>query len=150
MQKAIMNWQNFRQLKGQNVQDYTQEFRRRSLMLGVDLKSQDTLLKYIGGLHNYLRHMILMFNHNSLDEVCVQATHLGARGKNIPEEGSKNPFKGKGKEKSFKGKGKKNASIRKEGEKIACKHCSKEVRDESHCWKLHPEMKPKKFNNKGK
>ena len=24
LQKAIMNWQNFRQLKGQNVQDYTQ------------------------------------------------------------------------------------------------------------------------------
>ena len=23
LQKAIMNWQNFRQLKGQNVQDYT-------------------------------------------------------------------------------------------------------------------------------
>ena len=44
-----MNWQNFRQLKGQNVQEYTQEFRRRALMLGVDLQSQDTLQKYIGG-----------------------------------------------------------------------------------------------------
>ena len=22
--------------------------------------------------------------------------------------------------------------------------------DEDHCWKLHPEMRPKKFNNKGK
>ena len=49
MQKAIMNWQNFRQLKGQNLQYYMQEFRRRSLMLSVDLQSQDTLLKYIGG-----------------------------------------------------------------------------------------------------
>jgi hypothetical protein len=107
MQKAIMNWQNFRQLKGQNVQDYTQEFRKRSLMLGVDLQSQDTLLKYIGGLHSYLRHTILMFNPNNLDDVCVQATHLEARGKNTPEEGSKNPFKGKEKEKGFKGKGKK-------------------------------------------
>ena len=44
-QKAIMDSQNFRQLKGQNVQDYTQEFRRRALLLGVDLQSQDTLLK---------------------------------------------------------------------------------------------------------
>eukprot|EP00253_Pinus_taeda_P010660 PITA_10660 len=87
MQKAIMNWQNFRQLKGQNVQDYTQEFRRRALLLGVDLQTQDTLLKYIGGLHSYLRHTILMFNPTSLDEVCVQATHLEARGKNTFEEG---------------------------------------------------------------
>jgi len=83
MQKAIMNWKNFRQLKGQNVQEYTQEFRRRALLLGVDLQSQDTFLKYIGGLHSYLKHTILMFNPTSLDEVCVQATHLEARGKKI-------------------------------------------------------------------
>ena len=31
-----MNWQTFRQLKGQSVQDYTQEFRRRALLLGID------------------------------------------------------------------------------------------------------------------
>ena len=45
---------------------------------------------------------------------------------------------------------KKNASIRKEGEKLTIKNCSKEGHDEAHCWKLHPLMKPKKFNNKGK
>ena len=49
MQKAIMNWENFRQLECPNVQDYTQEFKKRSLMLGADLQSQDTSLKYIGG-----------------------------------------------------------------------------------------------------
>ena len=35
-----------------------------------------------------------MFNPTSLDEVCVQATHLEARGNNIPEEGKRKPFKG--------------------------------------------------------
>jgi len=50
-----------------------------------------------------------MFNPTKLDEVCVQATHLEARGKNVLQLGSKNPFKGgdKGKGK-FKGKWKKN------------------------------------------
>ena len=43
-----MSWQNFRQLKGQSVQEYTQEFRNRAWLLGVNLNSQDTLLKYIG------------------------------------------------------------------------------------------------------
>lgn len=66
-----------------------------------------------------------MFNPNNLDDVCVQATPLEARGKNIPEEGSKNPSKSKGKEKVFKGKAKKKASIKKEGEKITCKHYSR-------------------------
>ena len=37
MKKAIMNWKNFRQSKGQIVQEYTQEFRKRALILGVDL-----------------------------------------------------------------------------------------------------------------
>ena len=117
MKKAIMDWHNFIQLKGQGVQSYTQEFRRRSLILAVDLSSQDTLLKYIGGLHSYLRH-ILMFNPTILDEVCVQATHIEARGKNISQKGRKKPFTSGYKGKSnFKGKGKKNASIKKEGEK---------------------------------
>jgi hypothetical protein len=70
-QKATMEWQNFRQAKGQNVQSFTQEFRRRALVLGVDLSSQETLLKYIGALHSYLRHTILMFNPLNLDEVFV-------------------------------------------------------------------------------
>ena len=33
---------------------------------------------------------------------------------------------------------------------MTCKHCSKEGHDETHCWKLHPEFRLKKPNNKGK
>ena len=43
-----------------------------------------------------------MFNPTSLDEVCVQATHLEARGKNISEEGRKKYFKGKKKREDLK------------------------------------------------
>jgi hypothetical protein len=152
-QKATMEWKNFRQAKGQSVQRFTQEFRRSALVLGVDLSSQETLLKYIGVLHSYLRHTILMFNPLNLDEVCVQATHLEARGRNDTHEGNKKTFNhgDKGKKK-FKGNGRKNDVVKKEGEKFTCKHCSKDGHDEDHCWKLHPERRPKKFgnNNKGK
>ena len=74
MQKEIMDWKNFRQAKGQSVQSYRQEFRRTDLILSVYLASQDTLLKYIGGLpmiYSYLSHTIIMFNLANLDEVCV-------------------------------------------------------------------------------
>ena len=90
-----------------------------------------------------------MFNPTSPDEVCVQATHLEARGKNISKEGRKKPFKGKNKEKTSKGKRKNNASVKKEGENLVYKNCSKEGHDENHCWKLQPKMRPKKYNNKG-
>ena len=43
-----------------------------------------------------------------------------------------------------------NASIKKEREKLSCKHCSKDGHDGDHCWKLHPKKIPKKFNNKEK
>jgi len=76
MQKSIMSWQKFRQLKGQTVQDYTQELRKRALLLGVNLNSQDTFLKYIGGLHSYLKHNILMFNTKNLGELCMQPRTL--------------------------------------------------------------------------
>lgn len=49
MKKSIMYWKKFRKAKGQSVQSYTQEFKRRALILGIDLSSQDTLLKYIRG-----------------------------------------------------------------------------------------------------
>jgi hypothetical protein len=113
MQKATMDWKNFRQAKGQNEKKFTQEFRRRALVLGVDLSSQETLLKYIGALHSYLRHTILMFNPSNLDEVCVHDTHLEERGRNETHEGNKKPFKygdkGKG---NFKGKGQKKAMMK--------------------------------------
>jgi hypothetical protein len=56
---------------------------KKRFILGISFDTQETLLKYIGGLHSYLRHTILMFNPTSLDDVCVQATHLEARGKNV-------------------------------------------------------------------
>jgi hypothetical protein len=78
---------------------------------------------------------------------------LEARGRNDTHEGFKKTYNqgDKGKKK-FKGNGRKNVAVKKEGEKFTCKHCSKDGHDEDHCWKLHPERRPKKFgnNNKGK
>ena len=84
-------------------------------MLGVSLQSQDTLLKYTGGLHNYLIHTILMFNPTILDEVCVQATNLEARGKNT--------FNALNEGSDIKGKARKRiANYRKEKGKLFCKN----------------------------
>lgn len=93
------------------------------------------MLKYIGGLHSYLRHSILVLNPNNLDEVCVQATHLESRGKgSFIDKFDKKPSKSKGKSKGKdkekdKGKGKKIAMVKKEGEKPTCSHCKKDGHD---------------------
>ena len=59
--------------------------------MGLPLYIQETPLKYIGALHNYLRHTIIMFNPNNLDEVCVQATPIESRVKNVHNKFSKKP-----------------------------------------------------------
>ena len=82
----MMELKNLRQGKRQSVQDYTQEFRKGALMLGIPLYTQETLLKYIGGLHSYLKHTILMFNPQNLDEVHVQGNHIEAKGNNTSDQ----------------------------------------------------------------
>lgn len=129
-QKVVMEWQNLCQSKGQ------------STMLGISLNSQDTLLKYIGGLNNYLKHTLLMFDPSDLDKVCVQATHLEERGKFMKESKKKNASNNNSKKNKGKEKKKTTSMAQKEKSKDVCNHCKKghlEVK----CWKLHPALRPK-------
>ena len=146
-----MGWKTLRQLKGKSVQGYTQEFRKRALMLGISLDSPETLLKYIGGLHSYMRHTILMFSPTSIDEVYVQATHLEARGKNGNPEvgGPSQPTVTKIKEKRKQKWKARKANTAQKG-KVSCTHYKKEGHDDEHCWILHPELRPKKSEGKKK
>jgi len=134
MQQEKMSWQTLGQLKGQSVQSCTEEFCKRALTLGISLDSPETLLKYIGGLHSYLRHTIIIFNPTSLDDVSVQATHLEARGKNVTLDVGKSskPIESKNKgKKKLKWKEKERDTVKKD--KTSCTHCKKEGHDETHC-----------------
>lgn len=107
--------------------------------MNVPLYTWDTFLKYIGGLHTYLRHAILMLSPSNLDGVCIQATHLESRGKNIDNEN----FVQKSSKVAEIGKDKKTTTIKKKDDKIPCSHCDMKGHDEDHCWQLHLELKPK-------
>lgn len=67
-----MEWFDVKQVKGQSVQDYTTKLKKRATLLGVSLNIDESLLTYIGGLHSYLHHTILLFKLTNLDEVCIQ------------------------------------------------------------------------------
>jgi hypothetical protein len=112
--------------------------------LKIPLDSYETLMKYIGALHRYIHHTFLLFNPTSIDEVCVQATHLENRGKHVQEDPTKKPFNLPQKTfKKFKRKDNKTTTLTREGGKPYCTHCKKSGHDEEHCWKLHPEKKLK-------
>jgi hypothetical protein len=108
-------------------------------------------MKYIGALHNYIHHTLLLFNPTSLDKVCVQSTHLENRGKRVQEYPMKKPSNFPHKNfKKFKRKDKKIATMTREGGKPSCTYCKRSGHDEEHCWKLHPEKRSKQFGGKGK
>jgi hypothetical protein len=75
--------------KREKFQSYTHEFKRKALSLGIPLHIPETLLNYVGGMHPYLCHNILMFNPTNIDEVSIQATHIEAsKGKHVIEDAS--------------------------------------------------------------
>jgi hypothetical protein len=127
------------------VQEYTDGFRKMALMLDIPLQTQETLMKYIGGLHVHIRNIFFMFGPTNLDEVSVQATYIEAGKAGVSGESS---FSKKEDKRKKHGKNT-NVVTKKEG-KPSCKHCKKEGHDEDKCWQLHPEKRPKWFKeNKG-
>jgi hypothetical protein len=90
-------------------------------------------MRYIGALHSYILHTLLLFNPTSFDEVCVKGTHLENRGKHVQEDPTKKPsnlphipFK------KFKRKEKKTVIVMREGGNTYCTHCKKSGHDDEH------------------
>jgi hypothetical protein len=65
----MMEWKTLRRSKGQTVQNFTEEFRKKARSLNIPLDYYETLMKYIGALHSYIHHTLLLFNPTSLDEI---------------------------------------------------------------------------------
>jgi hypothetical protein len=143
IQKEMMDWKTLKKNKGQNVQEYTHEFRKRALILGIPLYTQETLFKYICGLHDYLKHTILMFNSTNLDEISVPTNHHESSRRN--DHGNFSSKYDHSKEDKNKGKEKlkRTTTVKKDDQRPSCSHCEKKGHDEEHCWKLHPELNPK-------
>jgi hypothetical protein len=74
--KALIEWQGLKLRKGQTVKEYTDEFNKMALMLDIPIHTQETLMKYIGGLPAHIHNAVFMFGPTNLDEVYVQAAYI--------------------------------------------------------------------------
>ena len=98
-------------------------------MLDIPLQTQETLMKYIGGLPTHIRNIVFMFGPTNLDEVSVQATYIEAGKAGVSGESSSSRKEDK---RIWHGNNS-NAVVRKD-EKPSCKHCKKEGHDEDRFW----------------
>jgi len=96
------------------VQDYTIEFRKMAIMLGISPKNLDVLFKYFGGIQRHLHEKVMLFNPKSVDEPCVQEQYLENIG--LKEE------KLSGSKQKEKQKASKEGKKKQQGGKIRRKH----------------------------
>ena len=71
-----MEWKYLRQGKGQNVQSFTQKIWKQALNLGISLDSPETATKYVGALHTYIRHSLLLFDPTTIYVDSIKVIHL--------------------------------------------------------------------------
>ena len=58
------------------MKEYTTEFKKIDIMLGISSKNPNVLLKYLGGLRTHIQRHVMVFNPRSIDESYVQALYL--------------------------------------------------------------------------
>jgi hypothetical protein len=115
-----------------------------ALMLDIPLHTQETLMKYIGGLPTHIINIVFMFGPTNLDEVYVKATYIEVGKTGVGVSGELSSRK---QDKRMWNQKKENVVPRKE-ERPYCKHCKKEGHDEDRCWHFHPEKRLKWFKEK--
>jgi len=136
-----MEWFDFKQEKGQIIQVCITKFKERATLLGVSLNIDEILLKYIGGLHSYLYHTILLFKPTNLDDVYVQAQYLEECGRfdNEDNYSKSKPHRND----KFAASYAKEENKKKRGH---YSHCDKYGHTKDGCWRLHLDRTPRWFD----
>ena len=57
------------------MKEYTTEFRKMAIMLGISTKNP-YVLKYSWGLHDHLKNQVILLKPKTIDKACVQAYNL--------------------------------------------------------------------------
>ncbi|PWA90212.1 hypothetical protein CTI12_AA103160 [Artemisia annua] len=144
VQDRWTRWHNLRLQRGQSVQEYTTEFRRLAVTLGIPIDNVDVFTKYVAGLPLQIQNEIRLHvttnisNASSIAMAIEQKNKVGGR---KFEEGLKSEASNSNHQKEeFKKRGATNSVANK-----YCDTCKISGHTEENCWKVHPELFPKKW-----
>lgn len=125
-------------MKGQNVQEYTTDFRKQAIALSVNMRDPETLEKYKGGLPFSIRTELALFPVTDIDDACKKAMYIEMKSQPYGARQSRN-------------EGETVNTAHKEGTTYHvmssktnqyCENCKTDRHSKEGCWKLHPELKP--------
>jgi hypothetical protein len=69
-------WLYLRQFNEHTVQEYTTDFKRRALLLGIPLGDPETFRKYLAGLSEEVRNHLKMYTVDDIDDACEKGTTI--------------------------------------------------------------------------
>jgi hypothetical protein len=120
-----MKWQYLWQEQGQGVQEYTSEFRRQAIRLGISLEEPGVVMKYLGGLFIHIRRQLQLHGVKIIDEASKKALYI--------ELDSRKRQQHMGQEETNKKRDKKIATTteKRRDPNRHCKHCDVD----GHTWK---------------
>ncbi|GJX35632.1 hypothetical protein Tco_0247189 [Tanacetum coccineum] len=75
-------WHNLRQQRGQSVQEYTTEFRRLAVMLGISTTYEDVFTKYVAGLQRQIQNELRMYSLEDISSASRIAMAIEVKNKN--------------------------------------------------------------------
>ncbi|XP_031486836.2 uncharacterized protein LOC116255191 [Nymphaea colorata] len=150
LQDRWTRWYTLWQYNTQSVQEYTTEFRRLAVAFGVSINTEEPVQKFVAGLHYTIRQELQLFR--VLDVSSASTTAMAIEAKN---RGSnyKNSAKSKQKVSKYdKNHTSKDSKSYPSKSDFYCDHCKISGHNKDKCWKVHPELKPKRFkeHNRGK
>jgi len=72
LQDNYVNFDNLRQ-ECKSVEEYTREFERHVMICDLRENEHQTIIRYSGGLYEFLRNVVELQHYTTLDEVCALA-----------------------------------------------------------------------------
>ena len=113
------------------------------MALDIDLDDYTIYMKYIAGLHEYIRKELKLFSVASITEASIKAAAIEGRFKKHETKGTKGKFGATSVADESKDVGK---SKGKEG--LICSHCKQTGHLVDKCWDKFPQLKPKGLQKK--
>ncbi|GJW95820.1 hypothetical protein Tco_0175492 [Tanacetum coccineum] len=142
-QDRFSRWHNLRQQRGQSVQEYTAEFQRLAVMLGISTAYEDVFTKYVAGLQRQIQNELRMYSLEDISSASCIAMAIEVKNINGGTKIEENV-----KEQALE----KKLTMTSNSSKLFCGKCQIAGHVEENCWKAHPELFLKKWvkNDRGR